>query len=201
MNHPDQAAWMAFLYGEVSSNRKRELHAHLDSCPACSAQIQTWRSSMRSLDAWQLPASPRKSVELAPILKWAAAAAVIMIIGFLLGRHTSSSASEVAQLKASMAQLADMVANQSGALSNSIAASTTAANAETVRLLTDYSRLQEEQRVTDREQVNLAFHAVDLRLKQIRSDLETVALSAETGFEEAHENITRVASLSLADKN
>ncbi len=156
---------------------------------------------MRSLDAWQLPASPRKSVELAPILKWAAAAAVIMIIGFLLGRHTSSSASEVAQLKASMAQLADMVANQSGALSNSIAASTTAANAETVRLLTDYSRLQEEQRVTDREQVNLAFHAVDLRLKQIRSDLETVALSAETGFEEAHENITRVASLSLADKN
>jgi len=202
VNHPDQAEWMAFLYNELPSNAKRELQSHLQECSPCAANVQTWRSSMNALDAWKLPVRRRKAIEAVPIFKWAAAAAAVLVIGFFLGRQTSSSSAEITRLKTSVARLTDFVEAQSATtISNSIAASAAVANAETVRLLTDYSRLQEEQRAADRQDMNLALRTLDLRLNRIHNDVKTLAVRAETGFEEAHENITRVASLSLAAKN
>jgi anti-sigma factor RsiW len=201
VNHPSQGEWVAFLYGEVPSKTKRDLQAHLDACPACSAQVESWRSSMSALDTWRLPArrsAPTANV-LVPIFKWAAAAAAVLVVGFLLGRHSSSTASEIAELKSSVAQLTDLVQSQSAVtLTNSIAASTTIANAETVRLLAEYSRAQQDQRTTDRQSVKLALGTLNDRLNRIYDDLETVAFNTESGFQETHENITRVASLSLA---
>jgi hypothetical protein len=193
---------MAFLYGELPAKAKRPLQAHLEACPACAAQVRTWRSSMSALDAWEAPLRPSRPVAVMPVLRWAAAAAAVLMIGFLVGRQSSPAAAEIAALKTSVAQLNDLVQNQSAVIrSNSIAAATSAAGAETIRLLTDYSAVQEAQRAADRQTVNLALHAFDRRLHRIDNDLETVAANTETGFQEAHENITRVASLSLASKN
>jgi len=51
LNHPDAAQWMGFLYGEIAPEKKRELTAHLVGCAACANQIQTWRSTMKELEA------------------------------------------------------------------------------------------------------------------------------------------------------
>jgi anti-sigma factor RsiW len=202
VNHPDQAEWMAFLYGEIPSKTKRDLQAHLKACPECAAQVQSWRASMKALDSWKLPRlRPAIAFNFTPIIKWAAAAAAILLMGFLLGRRGLVSASEVAELKASVAQLNLLVQNQTVSASNSIAAATTAANDETLRLLTDYSRSLEEQRAADRQSVSFALHALTFRVNHLDSDLETVAVNTENGFEQTHENITRVASLSLAPQN
>jgi anti-sigma factor RsiW len=202
MTHPDEGAWMSFLYSESPDEVRRDLESHLATCSRCAAQVETWRASMTELDAWKIPVRRRRAERVAPALKWAAAAAAVLIIGFLVGRNTSSSASEIAALKASMAQLKDSLQGQSAAtFSNSVAASTAAASSQTLRLLTDYSQALEAQRSTDRQAFNLALRTIDTRMNRMSDDLEAVALSTETGFQETHENITRVATLSLAAKN
>jgi hypothetical protein len=185
---------MAFLYGEAPAQTKRELYAHLDACSTCAAQVKAWRASMTDLDSWRLPRR-RATVVLLPVAKWASAAAVLMLLGFFLGRRGTPSASEVAELKASVVQLNQLVQNQSAStLSNSVAAATD----QTTKLLADYSRSQEEQRIADQAALNLAIRGLQARINRVDSDLQIVADNTESGFEQTHENIARIVSLSMS---
>ena len=92
VNHPGADEWVAFLYGELPAATRRELGAHLAQCPNCAAQLQDWRDSMNALDQWALPAVRRPARQAVPALKWAAAAAVILLLGFAIGRQSSSAA-------------------------------------------------------------------------------------------------------------
>jgi anti-sigma factor RsiW len=198
LNHPAQAEWMAFLYGETPAKTRRELHAHLDACPACTAQVNAWRASMTALDSWTLPRRRATTVVLLPVAKWAAAAAVLILLGFFLGRRGTPSADEIAGLKASVAQLNQLVQSQSAStVSNSVAA----AGDRTTQLLAEYSRSQEEQRVADRAALNLAIRGIQARINRLDSDIQTVADNTESGFEQTHENIARVVSLSMSKPN
>ena len=191
VNHPGTAEWMAFLYEELPPATRRALGAHLAGCSTCAAQLQTWRASMNSLDQWTLPPPRRAARHWAPALKWAAAAAVILLLGFGIGRQTSPAAADVAALKASVAQLEEIARRQPG--SDPSETATTAANNETLRLLAEYSRLQDDQRTADR----LAVQALGARLNSVRAELETVALNTEDGFQQTHENLTQLVSLSV----
>ena len=198
VNHPDAATWMTFLYGELSAFRKHELQAHLRGCPACAAQVNAWRDSMTALDTWKLPARRTARPVLLPALKWAAAAVFFLSLGIFLGRQTSHNAAEIAGLKASVAALANAVQQENATtLTNSLTVAINAANAESVRLLTEYSRLQDTQRSADRQAVNLALQSFDARLTGIRSELETVAINTETGFKETSKDLARVAMLAV----
>jgi negative regulator of sigma E activity len=188
---------MSFLYGECAPERRGDLDAHLAACPTCTGQVQTWRSSMDALDDWPLPAKRHVRRQWLPILKWAAAAAVVLAVGFGLGRQTSNARAEVAALKGSIANLtANVQREHTMNLSNSLAMAATA-NTETLRLLGDYARLQQEQRVADQEVIKTALRSFDLRLGRIRSDLLTVAVNTEAGFEQTHENMAQLASYSI----
>ena len=164
----------------------------------CAAQVKAWRESMTALDAWRLP--PRRAARpvFVPVLKWAAAAVFLLSLGIFLGRQTSHNAAEIAALKASLAALANTVQQENATtLTNSLAVAINAANAESVRLLTEYSRLQDTQRGADRQAVNLALQSFDTRLTGIRSELETVAVNTETGFKETSKDLARVAMLAV----
>ena len=194
VNHPGADEWVAFLYGELPAATRRELGAHLAQCPNCAAQLQDWRDSMNALDQWALPAVRRPARQAVPALKWAAAAAVILLLGFAIGRQSSSAAREIAALKASVAQLEQNARRETDSDPNgTVDAATAAANDETVRLLAEFSRLQNEQRIADR----LAVQALEIRLDRVRSELETVALNTESGFQQTHENLVQLASLSV----
>jgi anti-sigma factor RsiW len=196
--HPEPAEWTAFLYGELDRERQKSLEQHLERCEPCSAQVEEWRASMASLDQWSATTKRQASREWTPMLKLAAAAVILVLFGFTAGRLTGASRSEVAELRNSLAQLRnENVATRS----NIVVASVSAANANAMRLLADYSRSQNEQRTADRQSLTLVLAAMDARLAKMRSDLETVAFNTETGFQVADENLTRVASLTLADKN
>ena len=209
LKHPDAAEWMAFLYAERSPERRRELEGHLAHCADCSAQMETWRASSKALDEWRLPVIRRTSsaARLAsrpwwPALKWAAAAAIVLVLGFAFGRQTSPDAAEFAALKTSVAQLAEAVQQERGStLSNNVNIATAAANAETLRLLAQYSQLQESQRATDQQNLAVAMRNFETRLGRLRTELETVALNTENGFEQTHENFSRLASFSAPLKN
>jgi hypothetical protein len=197
VNHPGAAEWMAFLYEELPPATRRELGAHLAQCSSCAAQLQTWRASMNALDQWPPPAARRPARQWVPALKWAAAAAVILLLGFGIGRQTSSNAREIAALKASVAKLEQAVGSEPDSDVNAaIEAATTTANTETLRLLAEYSRAQEEQRAVDRQADSLAFRAFDAQLANLRAELETVALNTESGFQQTHDNLVQLASFS-----
>jgi hypothetical protein len=208
VKHPDAAEWMAFLYAEVAPERRRELEDHLAHCADCSAQLKTWRASNKALDEWQLPVMQRTSSAARaasrpwwPALKWAAAAAIVLALGFAFGRQTAPNAAELAALKTSVAQLAEGMQQERGAsLSNSANIATTAANAETLRLLAEYSQLQESQHATDQQNLAVALRNFETRLGRLRAELETVALNTENGFEQTHENLSRLVSFSAPVK-
>lgn len=197
VNHPGANEWMSFLYGECTPDRRRELDSHLATCPVCAAQVQTWRSSMHALDAW--PVSRRIPVrrQWRPIVKWAAAAAVVLAVGFATGRQTSNTRAEVAALKNSIADLTAIVEREHSLnLSNTVAVLANA-NAQSLHLLSDYARLQQEQRVADQEVIKTALRTFDLRLGTVRNDLQTVAVNTEAGFELTHQNMAQLAAYSM----
>jgi anti-sigma factor RsiW len=89
MNHPKPEEWVRYIYGEAPSTTRRELAAHLSDCPQCREEIETWKRSLNRLDRWQLPKTQPAPVEwLAPFVKWAAAAAILLAAGILIGRAT-----------------------------------------------------------------------------------------------------------------
>ena len=199
LKHPNSSEWMSFLYGECAPERRRELDAHLAACPACAGQVQTWRSSMNALDDWPLPAKRHGRRQWVPALKWAAAAAIVLAVGIAIGRQTSNASAEVAALKSSIADLTAVVEREHNYnFSNSLALAATA-NTETLRLMGDYARLQQEQRAADQEVIKTALRSFDLRLGRVRSDLQTVAVNTEAGFEQTHENLAQLVSYSMPE--
>lgn len=190
VDHPNTAEWMAFLYGELAPERRRELDIHLSRCAGCKEQVQNWREGMDALDEWKLPKLRPAPRQRFPILKWAVAAAIVLIVGFALGRQTSSSAKEVAALKASVANLTKTVDQDRDLnVSNAVAA----ANAQTVQLLAEYAKLNEEHRAADQQAIATALQSYDLRLARLRSELETVAVNTEDSFQQTQEGLTRLA--------
>jgi hypothetical protein len=202
VNHPEAAEWMAFLYEEVAPERKRELNVHLSQCAACAGQVAAWRSGMNVLDEWRLPLVRRAARQPFGAWKWGAAAAVVLGLGFVLGRQTSPRAAELAELKQSVAQLADSVQRDRDAgLSNGVNMATVAANSATLRLLAEYSQLQENQRAADQQTLALAVQNLETRVSRLRAELETVAVNTEGGFEQTHQNLSRLASFSIPVRN
>jgi DNA-directed RNA polymerase len=87
---------MAYLYGEISRGAKGKLIMHLDACDECRTNVANWRHTMLALDTWELPtAQPRRSW--APVVKWAAAAAVLLFAGFGFGRAMSPTTTAKAE--------------------------------------------------------------------------------------------------------
>ncbi len=203
VNHPGAEEWMAYLYHETTPERARELRHHVEGCATCGEQLNRWRRDLATLDEWKLPALGRTTSRTQPVtvLKWAAAAAVVLCVGFAVGRTSSTNAHEIAGLKASVAELTKQVNRQQSAESNSASLpNNPATRDEVVQLLADYSKLNEQQRMEDRRFVGLALQEMNLRLGKLRTELETVALNTENGFQQTKEGLTTLASYAVADR-
>lgn len=203
VKHPLAEEWMAYLYDELPPERKRELHAHLAQCGDCGRHLQQWRATMTALDEWRLPVWGRATPRWQPVtlLKWAAAAVVVLTVGIAIGRQSSNANAEVAELKSALTQLAQQLENDRIVnASNTVSVASTVANGETLRLLSDYARASEVNRTEDRRTFALALRELDSRLLNLRTELETVAVNTETGFRQTKEGLTTLASYTVADR-
>src|SRR5438876_3057292 len=90
MNHPTSEKWMSYLYKEVTTEEHSNLAAHLAVCPDCKTKVDEWRVTRTHLDAWQLPAKRPGAAPGRPLVKWAAAAAIVLGLGFGMGRLASA---------------------------------------------------------------------------------------------------------------
>jgi hypothetical protein len=186
---------MAYLFEETAPERRRELNAHLAACTQCSAQVQGWRSSLVALDDWRISAPRSSKRQWQPALKWAAAAAMMLVVGFGLGRRTAPGAADLAELKTSVARLSENLRqDRNTALTNAVQVATATASAETSRMFEQFALLQEEQRAADQNALKLAFQTLDAKVQKVQAAVETVALNTQESFQQTHQNLTRLAS-------
>lgn len=179
MNHPNREEWIAFLYEEVAGAEKEKLAAHLKDCQSCRQSVERWQEMIGALDAWKLPKSKarRKSPALRPFIQWAAAAAILLTCGILIGQANRPGKDLTARLAKAEAEVA-----------------------ETRSMLADLAKnVAEDHRRGDATLVNAlekleARHANELRA--MRKDLETVAALTEVGFRTAQNQIVRLAGYS-----
>jgi hypothetical protein len=145
MNHPKREEWVPYLYGEARPDVRRHLHAHLQDCGECREEIQNWKRSLGQLDAWKVPSLRKTSELFAPFFRLAAAAVVVLSVGFTAGRlsATGATAEKVRaavepqlrrELRQELAQLAREEANRTAS------ATLAAANEQSDKIASAYAQ-------------------------------------------------------------
>jgi anti-sigma factor RsiW len=206
---------MDYLFLELPPARKEELDSHLAACHSCALRLRAWRGSLDALDAWQLPETSPGSISTKPLgqpgplhsessparrpwlpaLKWVAAAALMMGLGFVLGRQTNPWARDLAVLKTSVARLSDTLERERSLnASNTVALAAAAAQDQTLRLLAEYSRAEADRNANDQQTLKFTVQDLGGRLTRLQSELETVAVNTQDGFQQTHQNLARLVS-------
>jgi hypothetical protein len=169
MNHPKSEDWMSYLYDELPPDRRRELDRHAADCPECHAQLEVWRGTAGELDRWVLPVRHAGVARTWRYARWAAAAALMIGLGFALARLTSPPATALGtvedRLRAEFEQLARTQAAQ---------------HAEHREAMVQLLGRLEAQRLAD--------------YARLRRDMETVAVLAEDELASTRQQLVRLAS-------
>jgi hypothetical protein len=188
MKHPNRDEWAPYVFGEANVTETRRLEAHLESCSECAAEIAGWQRSLKMLDRWSVAPAARARNIVAPVFRWAVAAAIMLAAGVALGRMTGPSAQAIrADVEASVrsalmadfqqvlerseARFAALAEQNSRDVLQSFSETLEAARTEDRQALA--ALLQEQQRTSEAQYVNL------------RRDLETVALLADQELRQA----------------
>jgi len=173
MTHPKPEEWVPYVYGETSAEQRGDLAAHLQQCPQCRATIDSWKHTLHRLDGWRVAEASRPSEILAPWLNWAAAAAILLFAGILIGRATSPKV-DVEKLRASIApEVRGEVSREMAQL----------VQAEIARNAS--ATLASGHRYTD--QVAQQLYAV------LKKDVDTIALNADAGLRHTAEELVQLA--------
>jgi hypothetical protein len=191
MNHPPREDWVPYLFGEVETESRRQLRAHLQSCPECRGQIERWKHTLGRLDVWQLPKRARPREGFAPVFRWAVATALVMLgLGFALGR-LATPAPNPAQLQAAIEQKLrqELRGDLARMLHEELAASDAAlagAGEQTKTWLAEYASAFDARLNTER-----AERVADcLSLKQ---DVDTLAINADASLRHTQQGLALLA--------
>jgi len=158
MNHPTREEWMSYLYDELTAEEHSNLAGHLTVCPDCKTQLGDWRVARRNLDAWQLPARIPRPAKARPLFKWAAAAAIILVVGFGIGRFASATVTAERMRAEIEPRIRQELRRELGRLlrdelDRSASATLTASGDQANQLLADYAKALETKRAGDNEAV------------------------------------------------
>ncbi|HEY2952124.1 MAG TPA: zf-HC2 domain-containing protein [Verrucomicrobiae bacterium] len=206
MTHPNSEEWMSYLYGEVSTDEKSRLHAHLTGCAECSAKVSTWRGGMKSLDDWPLPAAARTRRSWQPMLKWAAAAAIVLGLGAAMGRLTSPAWGDVRGFKARLEnEFQQKLEFTRAQLRDEFKRQQEEARAETQRVLGEMAQASEQKRESDQQTTAAALRQLEANRARdyaaLRRELETVAVLTQDGFEQTQERFVQMANFTPPGNN
>ncbi|MBI5388494.1 MAG: hypothetical protein HZA90_27835 [Verrucomicrobia bacterium] len=180
MNHPSHEDLIGFLYEELPDGQQAETCRHVAGCAQCRAQVESWRAVRRELLAWAVPDQTRRRTSTPSwlLVKWAAAAVVLIGAGFALARGTAPATKlDTAAIRAAMAQelrqelrseLARFAADQATHQQEFQSALTRALGRLEAQRLVDYASL--------------------------RQDVETVAVRAEDELQSTRLDLARLAN-------
>ena len=102
MSHPSREQWTEYVYGEHDPAGRADMEEHLRSCKECRVTLSSWRAVMGELDRWEVHEPARRPGFLRRALPWAAAAALMLAVGYGLGRLSPATPVDRAALKAEL---------------------------------------------------------------------------------------------------
>jgi hypothetical protein len=207
MNHPERETWIPYLFGEANSKQQQELDTHLNECVECREQLEQWQRSLHRLDEWRLPAvevRTRRFQAFAPLMQLAAAAAVVLCLGYGLGHVTAKP--DVTKLRAALepqirkelhAQLDQILDEKLKAQAASVLASAIKHADEigeaSALALTDA-------RAEDHQAILSAFDKFDTQratdLLSLKKQLDTLAVNTDLGLRETQQRVAQFANYS-----
>lgn len=183
---------MSYLYDESPSATRKELQAHLDSCAACQEQVATWRKATHQLNEWPSPRVRRGTTF--PIVRWAAAAAIVGL-AIAGGARVNSLNQEVRQLRSEMRD--EMQRELNVALAQVSEQASKSATVEAQELIAAIAQKLEEKRLNDRQTTLTALQNLNAQriadYAKLRKELETVAVFSEAGLQRAENQISSLA--------
>jgi hypothetical protein len=187
MKHPEREEWVPFIFGEADASQRRQLESHLKACAECREEIESWQRSVGRLDSWKLPRISKPRANFVPLVKWAAAAAVVLSIGFGLGR-VSATRMDAEKVRAAVER---DIRSEFAQIAREEAAKTAAV------AIKDFSQQVRTGRAAD----NRIIFAVLDRLETqhttdclaLKKELDTVALNADAGLRLAQEQFVQLA--------
>jgi anti-sigma factor RsiW len=203
MKHLSRETWMSYLYDELSAPERAEASAHLADCPECQNHVAGWRATVSALDSWKLPRR-RKATRLLfqPLVQWAAAAVIVLSVGFGVGR-LSAPAADVEQIRATLEpslrqQLRTEFAETIRAeLAQASADTLNTSREETQQLLAGFAAQAEQARGQDWQTIRTALTALRQERLTDRRDLETVAVLTGAGLQQTRQQLYQLADYSL----
>ena len=182
--HPATTEWMDYLYGEVTPTDEARLAGHLAGCAACRRQVGQWRGAMAQLDEGRLPFAPAAATR--PFWHWAAAAALFLGLGVLMG----VAATQPGRTRATAQLREDLRRELAGELRREWAD-------ERRHLLAETSGLLERQRAADGEQILAALHDVGAShhadYESLHQEMENLALTTQKTLWQAQQQIVSLA--------
>jgi hypothetical protein len=180
MKHPAREEWMEFLYGEVAPARRAGLAAHLQECPACAQQVAQWRTTMASLNEYEIAACPPRCNR-QPVLKWAIAAALMIGIGLGFGASFLLAAGAKSSVRQELAaEMKTQIARERGELL-----------AQVMKVVDEKRAEDARATLTALDQLNTA-HRADYN--SLHADLETVAVTTQKSLQQAQRQIVTLAN-------
>ena len=197
MKHPNRDEWAPYVFGEAPAAEARRLEAHLEGCEECAAEVAGWQRSLKMLDSWAVAPGARARNIVAPMFRWAVAAAIVLAAGAALGRLTAPSAQEMrADVEASVRSA--VAADLDRALARSEARLAALGEENSRELLRTFSETLEAARTEDRQAMVALIEehqrVAEERLVNWRRDLETLALQTDQGLRQARFTMTQLAA-------
>jgi hypothetical protein len=203
MNHPTREEWMSYLYDELTGDQRASLAAHLAVCPDCKTGVNEWRAVRNDLNAWQLSTKRGRFSSRWPLVRWAAAAAIMIGVGFGIGHFTTAAAVDTNKLRAAIEpsvreQLKQEFAQTLRSELEKVSAATLAtSNADAKQLIADLLKLYESNRTEDNQAVYNALNKLDAQrladYTSLRKELETVAVLTDVGFRRTQQQLVQLA--------
>jgi len=202
MNHPTREEWMSYLYDELSAGEHGRLAAHLAVCPDCEARVIEWRVARKDLDAWKLPAKRARVVRARPLIKWAAAAAIVLAAGFGVGRITSATADAEKVRIAIEPEIRQQLRREfvqllRDELQKTTSTTLTGSMEQTRQLLGQFANAIEAKRTEDSQAISAALNKLESQrvadFVSLKKDVDMMAVLTEAGLRRAQQQLVQLA--------
>ena len=206
MNHPNESELLLHFYGENDERQREELVEHLNECKACASRISEWTIVSDHLDQWDTPLNGNRSgqrnqtvvsVESMNRANWfvhqmkfgtmLAGLAAMIIFGFVVGRLTGTSLGRDDVESMINTRISNYA--KAGAIQDAFEShfqKRESSIRELIKKQQDLVAQTNDGRISTEqiEQLRHILEQISAEQYQLRSDLQTLAINAESKINE-----------------
>jgi hypothetical protein len=189
--HPTQEKWMEFLYEETDHRERRAIEQHLKTCDPCRKRHSDFQQARTSLDKWRvsIPERHRFSTNWAPVVKWAAAAVVLVSTAFATARVSQPDPRQI-EARVEQALHQKVAADFESKLEALIATQ----QEQVEQLARSIATLREEDQKVIFESLRELQTQQALEYRKLRQSLETMAVLTDRSLKDAQRKLVQLAS-------